>query len=336
MNDYARLREALGLSAPEADASMEELDEYLGRLMVTEDSEGELIPLGLEPARILGLWRFPLGFETFREQWGFALGDVEQDLSLFTKEPIEVLRGRFDQRSIDDALRSDATYGDFVREATHSQVAYYTWPERDPLDFLDLPVRWGHGLATQGDFLYWAPSGQIERMIDIGLGNERSLADIERYRLLAEGLGRFDVYAASVTDVTVPVSVAAILMTGVGATAEQLETMEAELRQQTLLLPYEGTATGVGADDRGFYTVVVVVHPDEQTAKKNGTRLEARIDEGATNRFGVRWNAVISELDVVTEGRVLIARMYSDDTKLWYNLVVRKEPLLLFDDSAQP
>ncbi len=338
MNNYARLRDLLGVPAPELDSSESELQEYLEDIAVTNAADGRNIPRGTYPGPLLYLDRFPTEFEKRRETLGFNLANVDQEVWLFTRNQVHVLVGRFDGGAIDSALHNDQAYGPSLREETHAGINYYSWPEGDPLDSLNLgldpPFLWSHALAFDGNAVYWSEAPLMPSMIDTFRDVQPSLADVERYRLLAEGLNRFDRYATVIADSRVPLSLAAAISAGVGTSEAIVEGIKSSLKEKPLLLPYEAQATGVGQDEKGIYMVVVAVHGDAATASENVERLRARVGSGAINYAGQSWQSIISDLEVSSEGPLLLAKFYTEETRLARELLLKLEPFLLYDDTV--
>ena len=101
------------------------------------------------------------------------------------------------------------------------------------------------------------------------------------------------------------------------------------LRTEPLLLPYESFAVGWSIDDVGPYLAVVVLNPDKNVAKENVTRLEARISQGTSFHLGgYKWNSVLGPARITSDGRLVVAKIYTPAFMLWRNLINNLDNLL--------
>jgi len=331
MNDYARARQAFGISLPESDADVQTLAEYEEQLMLDEQRAFR----GFFPTEIAGLRE--IAPDEWRTELGFTFANVDQDVEAGEGPELHyVLRGRFDGNAIDEAVRSDPLFGDLLEKASHRGVDYYSWGEDFEADFSRTSavrrLGRGHRLAHHGDYLYWAQwTDGLEGLIDTGLGERPSLADREHFQLLAEGLDRLDTYTALLTeDIKRQTSLIHIGL-GERPSLADMEALQEALQREPRLLSYLAFATGQGVDAGGPYLAIVLLHADEETAAQNVQRLEQRIREG-TSVFvssGEPWTNFIDEGDISSEGRLVLAKLHTTEMMLWIQFVLARDPLLL-------
>jgi hypothetical protein len=101
------------------------------------------------------------------------------------------------------------------------------------------------------------------------------------------------------------------------------------------LLPYEAFAMGAGFDDEGPYLGVVIVHANPATAEANIDLLEGRIASGVSLLRGESWSDLIDDTVVSTDGRLLVAKLYTSDVSLWHDIAFSGESLLMYDDTQR-
>jgi hypothetical protein len=141
----------------------------------------------------------------------------------------------------------------------------------------------------------------IHAMVDAAEGTG-SLADNDDFRLAAEGLQRLGTWNATITERTLG--------------PWQGEAIGGLLR------PYAVMAHGDRYGDGKRYFAVALVHRTAEDAAENARRLPARIGpaqravaEQAARISGrvAEWDKVISDVDVETDGRLLLATLRFDE-----------------------
>jgi hypothetical protein len=256
MNDYARVREQFDVDRPGGIAGDDELEQYVVELMAAEDEADKAKPRGLAPSHLTGLNELPWDFDAWEQLVGFSFLDVDQDAEASAPDGMYyVLRGRFAVDEIGAAVHGDPEFGHGSNEGSHGGIVYYTQPvfRQDPE--LPLQVSAGHHFIADEQHVRWSspaesPAG-IERMIDVVAGDQPSLADVEAFQLLAQGLARLDTFTAALaadTDRMSLSSVANVLAGPIGS-EEAVASAARQLRNEPLLLPYEAFAIGAGYDD---------------------------------------------------------------------------------------
>lgn len=342
MNDYARVREQFGIELPGGDVSDDEFVDYLRGLMGVGEATDDAHRTGLVPSRLTGLQELPLSPADLRTMVGFSFLDVDQDAEAIAPDGMYyVLRGRFATEEIDAAVRRDPEFGEGLNERSHGGMAYYSQPVfRQDLE-IPLQVSAGHHFVADEEYVRWSgpteSPADIERMIDIVAGDQQSLADVEAFQLLAQGLGQLDTFTAAFAAHTDRMSLSSVanVLTGIDFTESAFEAAKRELRDEPLMHPFEAFATGSGFDDNGAFLGVVVVHADGATAQENVGRLEERIDAGTSLLRAERWSELIDDTQITTDGRLLIAKLYTSDVDLWQDIGFSGESLLMYDDTRE-
>ena len=120
-------------------------------------------------------------------------------------------------------------------------------------------------------------------------------------------------------------------LAGPEANEEGVQVVREGLRQETALVPFDAFATGAGVDARGPYTALVLLHADEQAARENVGRLQKRIDEGTSWVGGQPFRAIIGDAAISREGRLVLAKLYSDAYRLWFVLQAAQDTFLLYE-----
>ena len=80
-----------------------------------------------------------------------------------------------------------------------------------------------------------------------------------------------------------------------------------------LLRPYLAAAAGAARDDEGRFNVIALVHETEEAAEENADRLRVRvrdvIERNDSSRGPISWSELISSVETVIDGNILIARL---------------------------
>jgi hypothetical protein len=335
MNDYARFRAAFGVPLPDPTAGESALFDYYRRLLF--DKEGRAS--GLAPADITGVTEFPPLLDETRAQLGFSIADVDQDVWVGWEDgehPFQVLRGRFDRQAIDQAVHADPASAGLLEAVSHTGVDYYRWAANSDADGAGTAKSLGpgHELASRGDYLYWSGAENgVETMIDAGLGVGGSLADVEGFRLLAQELDQFNTYTALFSDDTASYSVPELTksLAGPDASDDELSAIRTDLESQVKLLPYQAFATGAGVDADGPYTALILLTADEEVARENAQRLRDRIENGVSWLRGQPFRESIHGADIVSDGRLVVAKLRIEERNAWVGLFAVKSTLILHE-----
>lgn len=349
IHDIARARNDLGLEVPDQDATDEEV--FHGYILdVMSGDDGSLwvnLQGGFVP-QVLTVQHYEI-----REEVGFSVLAVDQWV-FGGREADEytMLRGRFNEDRIDETLHNDPDYSELLKEDSHEDVSYYSWPDAGDSEtraHTEIHPRKLHSLAVNDNSVYWSLSQQAMReMIEAGTGNTRSLADREDHQLLAEELDRLGVWAALLsTDVESQSGDPAQICIG-DCTEDELDEIQHILDEEPRLLPYTVYASGAGTDESGAFLGIIIVHEDAEAAQKNVGRFRERVQDGWSINAeglleGAPWEEVLfqdgsppeSYLDVSADGRVLTARIRLNMDRpsgQWYWWRDSNDPLLLWQE----
>jgi hypothetical protein len=336
MNDYARIRGLFQLGAPSQDAGVDEMSDYQLRLSFVG---GELRSgsMGISPAQMTGIESlFPFPPAEWNQELGFNLANIDEDVEA-GKPPHKytALRGRFDAKRIDQAVHADPLFKDLLQQDRYGGIAYYTWGSDDQQDLRRRSAvrNLGQGgrLGADGAYLYWTLwTDGMKGMVDAAHAKQRSLADVEEFRLLAQGLGRFDAYSALMSDQGV--SFGAIFPELLGPSVDVKAARAAlDAAQKSALRPYQALAIGVGQDSQGPFNLLLLVHVDAKTAQENVARLKANIETGKSFITGKPWSDLIQGSEISADGRLLTAKLRTQSRSLLRDIFLRSDSLLIYD-----
>ncbi|MBA7702795.1 hypothetical protein ES703_111569 [subsurface metagenome] len=327
------LRDALDISLPAPGASSEEIEAYGLQLFGGKDGTNHIAPHDFS-----GLGRYGGNAEEWQQTLGFTWADVDQ--TLYAGVPptaFQAVRGRFDQNTIDQAVRS-GPMNDLLEDISYKDIEYYSWGGDNEIMVERIsgvrPLGRGRRMALVDDFIFWhTMTEDLEMMVDCHEGRLVSLATIEEFQLLAQGLTELGTYTAFFrTDpqaLEVVSQTLSELFTAEGKTQEEIQRILMELEDSPLLEPYQAFATGIGVDDQGYFLGIVLVHADPETARENVQLLEQRLQESSSLWTGEAWIDRIETMEIESQGRLTLAKLYGEIAASWTEFVWQREPLLL-------
>ena len=274
---------------------------------------------------------------------GFDVRNVDQSV-LAGLEPVafEVVRGRFDPRATDEALRECSECPPALRDQ-HRGHSFYSWGEdfvgdstkfRGPPAY-DFKGRGGR-IAVEDNYVFrtvWTEG--MKALIDASQGQFATLADVEEFRLLAKGMADLEAYATVLSDLTP--GFGNILTWIFGDTGQQkltpaeIEAVTVDVSMTPLLRPYVSFASGQGKDERGPYMALTLVHSDATSAEENVALLRRRIEETRSIWRGDLWIDMVDSMEITAEGRVLSAKLWGRISVNWYTWFDEREPLLMHE-----
>lgn len=260
----------------------------------------------------------------YRETIGFTFDDVDQMVSSGTQPYIyEAYSGRFDKAEIDAAVKT-GTRSEDLEVVQYGGMEYYRWGEDNAANLSTRthvrPLGRGHRLALPGNFAFWTVWDEgIETMIDCYNDTTGSLADIDEFKLMAEGLSVLDAFSGYMTTGTNSYVEAQDYLDRVGLPEREGhdERFELYLEEVSLLKPYTALATGAGLDGDGYYLAIVLVHPDSNTAEENASILEERIENTMDIWQGRLWSEMAMRVKVESRDRLTLAKLYGAPSEFW-------------------
>ena len=74
---------------------------------------------------------------------------------------------------------------------------------------------------------------------------------------------------------------------------------------------------------------IVLVRVDAETARENVQLLEQRLQESSIPWTGEAWIDRIETMEIESQGRLTLAKLYGEIAGAWMEFVWQREPLLL-------
>ena len=356
--DYALSRELFDVPLPGQGADETELEEYYSYSSYfslhpwTENIPYFYLP---HPAPFLSdgytRWRSRrmdrVGL-LHRRYFGFDIRNEDQTMVAGVHPRLmEVMYGRFDPQATARTLSTcsgECTPPDAQEE--YRGVVFYSWGEDYVVNrrksfappAFDLLGRGGR-IAVQDRYVFRTfGTDDMKELIDRSQDRRPSLADVEEYRLLVQGMSELGAYSMSLTDRTRGFQqTLEYFCQGSGLTMDNPDCIRvgAAMERGPMLRRYQVFATGVGKDDRGAYTALVLVHADNRSARVNVGLLRRRIVQGHSSIASQSWPEVFDTdtMEVVARGRALLAKLRPAEGKppSWQPWERPNDPLLLHE-----
>jgi hypothetical protein len=163
-------------------------------------------------------------------------------------------------------------------------------------------------VVTDNQLFVAESTDHIKEMLNASKGKTESLADVPEYALVADGLFKLDAYAAIIGD-------------------ETLTNRFWGYLTDYPLKPFLTFGTGYGRDEQGAYIALVLVHENEELANINANFFPERFEKYGPYLYSTPGTGIY-KTKVETEGRVLLAKLYTDDHYFWYYWLLRGYSLL--------
>jgi hypothetical protein len=280
--------------------------------------------------------------EEWKETLTFTLEDVKQSIyaGITPSNYYEAVRADFSREEVDNAMKT-GPLNDILEIMSYQGHEFYSWGDDNEMDFSrHSNVRWlgqGHRLALLDDFLFWVTwTDGLKEMIDSYDDRIDSLADVEEYKLLADGLIELDVcnaFFSTQSQSHSSVTEQYLLKMAEYEYPEEYQRFLESIEETVRLEPYQAFATGGGLDEHGFYMAIVLVNPDDEVARSDATLLEQRIRQTESVWRGLQWSDLIESTEILSEGRLTLARLYGPICEYWtwFNMYGESgyEPLLV-------
>ena len=327
INDYALVRQMFDIPLPGPGDDEDALAEFYERPPPT-GFEGEADD---PPVRGFGAVSFFGPFNRYRnftaenlQHLAFDVRSMDQSIvALALPATLDVVRGRFDPQATDKALESCSECEPHSREE-YGGVSYYSWGE----DYAFNPqlrfappafdeIGRGGRIAVLDEYVFRTlGTSDMEALIDAGLNEGASLADVEEFRLLAGGMSRLGAYTMLLSD-----------------DVEVWDAANYAAEGGPWLRPYEAFATGAGKDENGHYMALVLVHAADASAEENVGLLRRIIEEEGSMLHDISWSDYIDveRSEIHAEGRVLLAKLRGGFANNWRDWVTQRESLILYE-----
>jgi hypothetical protein len=171
-------------------------------------------------------------------------------------------------------------------------------------------------LAVSDKYLFYAPSVEaVKLMIDASQDKYSSLADLPEYASIANGLSDLKAYSAIIGDES-----------QANGSPENIINDTAPRLKKFLTF-----GTGLGRDEKGFYTALVLYHESSANARDNVSLLKQRIENTVSIMSGDPWKDLISDTEIQVEGNVLLAKLHTDYVSVWASWFYSQDTLLLHE-----
>jgi hypothetical protein len=282
--------------------------------------------------------------QEWQKHMGFNQEDVKQEAFAYRIVPMdmyEVVKGSFDKAKIEAALKSDPINDDLTT-VSYSGIEYFSAGE----DGMNLQKRsnirnLGQGLrlAVLGDTLLATTfTRSMQDLIDVRQKKTKSLADLDTYRQLAEGMARLDAMAAifsseSQSQSSLKERLKDIIKDpGQDAGPSPRRNLAEQVQRNVILQPYQAFAVGFGVDEKGRYMAVALVHADEAAAKSNLSVLEKQVRASNVDE-GRSWSEVITSMETLQDGRLVLSKLYGIASFHWKGFdmtTMGGDPLLMY------
>jgi hypothetical protein len=274
--DYARIRVMSDVPLPPPNATDSELSTYESSIGFASPPFAPAVPTDV------------------RTELGFDVADLDQVVQIGTApDDLVVARGRFDPRTIADAVHSDSVWSAMLEESTYRGADVYSWGADQTLTGLTSGLRPGgesRRLAVMGDTIVWARTtatmqGAIDAIQETvpSYGHSPTIEPLtkitdEKNLIHCFVLGNAQAYA-SATDASAGTPV---------VTAP------------------ESAAVGVAIGSSSLVYYAVLLYPTEAEATAAAATLQAALDQA-----DAEWQSLFS---VTTEGTALVETLVDSAT----------------------
>ncbi len=327
INDYALVRQVFDIPLPGPGDDEDALAEFYERPPPTGFGREADDP----PVMGFGAISFFGPFNQHRnitaenlQHLAFDVRSMDQSIvALALPATLDVVRGRFDPQATDKSLESCSECEPHSREE-YGGVSYYSWGE----DYAFNPqlrfappafdeIGRGGRIAVLDEYVFRTlGTSDMKALIDAGLNEGASLADVEEFRLLAGGMSRLGAYTMLLSD-----------------DVEVWDTANYAAEGGPWLRPYEAFATGAGKDENGHYMALVLVHADDASSEENVGLLRRIIEEEGSVLYDALWSDYIDveRSEIHAEGRVLLAKLRGGFANNWRDCVIQRDGLILHE-----
>jgi hypothetical protein len=323
--DYASYREDNNISLTTPDGKPITLEEY-GKIIIGQDRE---VGGMLGGADITGLGTYAeLYADMTKKYLGYDFTNVDAEIEVGRPPATMVAAiGRFDPQATRDALSRQEDWLPWVKEAYTAEeyrgVTVHSWGDGFKIDLtaqlvpphLDNLGR-ARPLAVTEKYLFYAPSASvIHSMIDSSQDKAESLADVPEFASMANGLSDLNAYTAIIEDESLA----------------NADTEYVDYYPGVLLKKFAIFGLGLGRDEKGTYLALVIVHESPDDAEANIPLLEQHIENDNSISSDMPWSDMINDIEINVEGNVLLAKLYTDNTHLWLDVIYSQDTLLIHE-----
>ena len=336
IDDYSLVREIFDVPAlpgpGDDDSTLDALYEWRAPLAYELNADAPPV-LAFGSASSFGPFRYRPPRESLRHL-AFDARNMEQSVVAVSPRSIDVTLGNFDPKATGEALESCAECPPSARNQ-YEGISYFSWSEEaDPNMAFALPAfdnvgRGGHIAVTDRIAARVQTDNDMKVLIDTMQGKRRSLADLEEFQLVANGMAQLRSYTMLLSSLTLSMdSLEGMVLENGRRPGQRLLDRWAK---PVLLRPYLAYGTGAGIDDEGPYMALVLAHSNASDADENVALLQERIREGVRIVYDEPWSDDIEDASVTTDGLLLLAKLRGRIARSPMVWVLENENLILHE-----
>ncbi len=340
--NYKLLRQANGISLYTLDNHRISRGDFLEAIL-SMDREGRLVDItALSFSSYYTGWDRYMFVSSIQDEYiGYNITDIDAEINNINIRPFDIPTdnetadepdlliaaiGNFNPQATEDAFKNRDEWPswavDNYTSENYNDITIYSWGDGSVTHLmskfspphLDNAGR-ARPLAVSNKHLFVSDSiAQIRAMIDATQNETHSLADIPEYTMAVKGMYDLGVYVAIIADEAMA-----------EAYSEYAESYTGPRLKKFLTF-----STGPGIDENGTYIALVLVHDTPDRANENVLLLEQLIEASLEEWDGHTWSwsDFIYDIQIHTEGEVLLSKLYTEDEKLWYSWFFDRLPLV--------
>jgi hypothetical protein len=253
---------------------------------------------------------------------------------IFSNDTYVAAMGRYNPKTVNSALSNQGTWPEWVKNSYESEIydntTIHSWQDGNQnhfgskytpphLNFLGRALP----LAVDSGHLFVASMvDEIKAMLDTQQKRTKSLAEIPEYALVAKKMTELNASVTIIVDQSL-----------VNGYPDNIQDNPGPLLKKFLTC-----GMAYGSDAKGDYMTLVIVNKDENDAAQNAALLGQSIHVASmleSDMPGFPGDKSIKELikdsEITAEGRLTIAKLYTDDPNLWYRWFALRSNLLLHE-----
>jgi hypothetical protein len=322
LTDLASFYEDNDISLTDSEGRPITLEEYIDLIK----EKGIRFPLG--GSDITGYGRNAMSGGTDSNYLGYDFTSLDAEIQAGAPPGNTIAAiGRYDPEATRDALSHQDEWPSWAVDAytieKYRGVTIHSWGDGFKMHMTDRLVpphidELGRAmpLAVTDEYLFYAPGlEEIKLMIDASQGKTESLADLPEFVAIAERLPEMNVYTALMG-------------------YESLANGDPELTGTypgPRLKKFVSLGSGLGTDSRGIYMALVLYHESPEDARSNISLLEQRISGTNSIYDDTPWSEIIIDAKIWVDGKVLLAKLYTESPALWTRILYGRDILLLHE-----
>ena len=267
----------------------------------------------------------------WRQTLTFTWKDMEQSIyagapSISGLPPFHIyqaVRCQFDRAKLDNAVKT-GPLNDILQIVYYKGQQFYSLGDDYEINYSRRstlrPLGQGYRLALLDNYLFWIQwTDGMKEIIDTYNKDVDSLADQPDYQLLAGAMDDLDTTNAFFSSESQSLSSVRQWRT---QTPDQLVNGQDQrfltaTDRSTLLKPFQAYATGAGIDEKGSYLAIVLLNPDNSTARKNAELLATRISQYQSVWQGLKWADLVENMKIESRGKLTVAKIYGPIAEYW-------------------